>query len=92
MLTRDINEYHEALGHPSASITCATAHAECISLKKFSIPVNTVLSSKKTVPRSTNKGERLFIDISSTSTKSMGGNNIGHWLWMISQTIASVMF
>ncbi len=31
--TRDINEYHKALGHPSEAITCAKAHAEGILLK-----------------------------------------------------------
>ncbi len=31
--TRDINEYHKALGHPSEAITRATAHAEGILLK-----------------------------------------------------------
>ncbi len=79
--TRDVNEYHKALGHPSEAITCGTAHAERILLKgNFSHCEDCALEkarqanvNKKAVPRSTNKGKRLFIDISSPSTKSMGG-------------------
>ncbi len=87
--TRDINEYHKALGHPSEAITCASAHAEGVSLKgNFNPCEDCALGkarqnnvSKKAVPRSTNKGERLFIDISSPSTKSMGGKQ--HWLLIV---------
>ncbi len=88
-VTRDINQYHKALGHPSEAITRATAHAEGILLKgNFSPCEDCALGkarqanvSKKAVPRSTNKGERLFIDISSPSTKSMGGKQ--HWLLIV---------
>ncbi len=84
--TRDINEYHKALGHPTEAITCARDYAQGILLKKNFNPVEDCAIgkarranvSKKAVPRSTNKGERLFIDINSPSTKSMGGEQ--HWL------------
>ncbi len=85
-ITRDINEYHKALGHPSESITHATAHAEGILLKGNFNPcedcalgkARQVKMSKKAVPKSTNKEERLFIDISSPLTKSMCSKQ--HWL------------
>ncbi len=32
-VTRDVNEHHKALGHPSEAITCETAHAGGILLK-----------------------------------------------------------
>ncbi len=87
--TRDINEYHKALGHPSEAITHATAQAEGILLKgNFSPCEDCALGkarqtnvSKKAVPGSTNKGEQLFIDTSSPSTKSMGGKQ--HWLLVV---------
>ena len=31
---RDINDYNKALGHPSETITCATAHASGVLLKE----------------------------------------------------------
>ncbi len=79
--TRDINEYQKALGHPSEAITHATTHAEGILLKGNIIPCEDCILgmarqanvSKKAVPWSKNEGEQLFIDISSLSTKSMGG-------------------
>ncbi len=66
--TREINEQHKALGHPSEAITCATAHAEGILLKgKFNPCEDCTLGkarqanvSKKAVPRPTNKGELFF--------------------------------
>ncbi len=87
--TVDINEYHKALGHLSKAITFSTAHAEDISSKgNFNPCENCTLGkarqanvSKKAIPRSTNEGEWLFIDISSPSTKSMGGKQ--HWLLIL---------
>ena len=35
---RDINEYHKELGHPSETITCATAQAEDALLKGKFVP------------------------------------------------------
>ncbi len=32
--TRDISEYHKALGHPTEAITCARDYAQGILLKK----------------------------------------------------------
>ncbi len=87
--TRDINDYHKALGHPSEAITRATAYAEGALLKgNFNPSEDYALGkarqanmSKKAVPRSTNKGEQLHIDIGSPSNKSMGGKQ--HWLLVI---------
>ena len=78
---RDINEHHKSFGHSSKTITCATAHAEgALSKGKFEPCEDCALAkarqanvSKRFVPRSSNKGEQLFLDISSPSTKSMGG-------------------
>ncbi len=61
--------------------TCATAHTEGSFLEeKFSPCKDCALgkarqdnASKKTVSKSTNTGERFFIDISSPSTKNMAG-------------------
>ncbi len=79
--TKDINEYHKALGHPSQAITRTRDYAEGILLKGNFHPCEDCAlgkarqanMSKKAVPRSTNKGKWLFIDVSSSSTKSMGG-------------------
>ena len=76
--TRNIDEHHKALGYPSETITHATAHAEGLFLKgKFEPCKGCALGkarqanvSKKFVPRSSNKGQQLFPDISSPSTKS----------------------
>ncbi len=93
-----MNEYHKALGHPSEAITCETAHVEGILLKgNFNSCEDCAIgmarqanASKKAVSRSTNKRERLLIDISSPSIKSMGGKQ--HWIWLCAQTIAGDIF
>ncbi len=84
--TRDINEYHKALGHPSEAITSETAYVEGILLKgNFNPCEDCALGkaiqanvSKKAVTRSTNTRDWLFIDISSLSIKNRGGKQ--HWL------------
>ncbi len=65
---REFNDYHKVLGHPLEAITCVTAHVEGILLMgKFNTFEDCTLgkvrqsnTSKKKVPRSTYKGERLL--------------------------------
>ncbi len=45
--TKDINEYHKALGHPSEAITHATAYAKGILLKGNSAPVKIALLERQ---------------------------------------------
>ena len=90
---REINEYHKAFGHPPETITHETAHAEGVLLKgKFKPCEDCALGkarqanvSKRFVPRSSNRGEQLFLDISSPSTRSMGGK--WHWLLVVDDCI-----
>ena len=80
------NDFHVELGHPSETITYATAndmgiqvngsfkpHEDCAFGKTKKSRV-----SKKTVACSKNLGGRLFSDISSPSTPTFGGKK--HWL------------
>ncbi len=87
-VTRDMNQYHNALGHSSEAITCATAHAEGTLLKGYFNPCEDCSLGKArqanvflAVPRSTNKRERTVFDISSPLTKTMGGKQ--HWLMVV---------
>ena len=85
----DINEYHRALGHPSEAIVRATAKQFGIRLAgQFKPCESCALSkakakkiSKVPVKRASEPGGRLCIDISSPSTKSIGGKQ--HWLLVV---------
>lgn len=87
--TVNINEYHCALGHPSEATTRATAKAYGVKLVGQLKPCeNCALSKAKAkkinkapVKRATTPGGRLCIDISSPSTKSIGGKC--HWLLVV---------
>eukprot|EP00970_Alexandrium_tamarense_P003304 scaffold525_cov112-Alexandrium_tamarense.AAC.1 len=85
----NINEYHCALGHPCEATTRATAKAFGVRLIGQMKPCkNCALSkakakkiSKVPVKRASKPGGRLHIDISSPSTKSIGGKC--HWLLVV---------
>ena len=87
--TLDINDYHERLGHPGENVTRWTAKFFGVALSGPALQCNACALSKArqknvpkaTVPRSTIPGERLFIDISSPSVKSIGGSR--HWLLVL---------
>lgn len=86
---KDVNELHRELGHPNEGITRATGKSmgyqvvgtyhpceSCLMAKARQANVN-----KLPTQRSTIKGERLFIDISSPNTPSLGGKT--HWLLIV---------
>ena len=85
----NINEYHCALGHPCEATTRATAKAFGVRLIGQMKPCkDCALSkakakkiSKVPVKRASKPGGRLCIDISSPSTKSVGGKC--HWLLVV---------
>eukprot|EP01083_Nonionella_stella_P273276 926952_1 len=87
--TKTVVQYHRELGHPSEMTTRSTAKArgeklggtftqckECVLSKAKQKKV-----SKDSVERSKTPGGRLFIDISSPKTKSIGGSK--HWLLVV---------
>ena len=84
-----VNEYHEQLGHPSMDSTKLTATARGVTLKGPTYPCKDCAIGKgkqkgvpkEPVPRSTVPGEKLFIDISSPKTASIGGSQ--HWLLVL---------
>ena len=77
---KNINYLHVELGHPSKTITHATAKAIGIQVTgTFKLCENCALGkakqcavSKKSVPHSSFFGGRLFSDISSCSTPTFG--------------------
>ena len=85
----NINKYHCALGHPSEATTRATAKVVGVRLVGQLKPCeDCALSiakakkiSKAPVKRASKPGHCLCIDISSPSTKSMGGKS--HWLLVV---------
>jgi len=85
----NINEYHCALGHPCEATTRATAKAFGVRLVgQFKPCEDCALGkakakkiSKVQVKRASKPGSRLCIDISSPSTKSIGGKS--HWLLVV---------
>ena len=87
--TVDINEYHKQLGHPNIAVTRSTAKARNVQLTgtpKTCVICLKAKAKKKSVPKSKvnrakTPGERLFIDISSPTQPSIGGNK--HWLLVL---------
>ena len=85
----NVNQYHEELGHPSMATTRATAKAKDVRVKDAPKVCEDCLfgkARKKSVPKekveqSKTPGERLFIDISSPTQRSIGGNR--HWLLIL---------
>ena len=85
----DINEYHAKLGHPNMVATRMTAKIRDVALKGDIKPCEDCMIAKarqKNVPkarieRSEIPGERIFIDISSPTKKSVGGSK--HWLLVL---------
>ena len=87
--TVDINEYHKQLGHPNIPVTRSTAKARnvlltgtpetCVTCFKAKVKKKSVPKNK--VERAKTPGERLFIDISSPTQRSIGGNR--HWLLVL---------
>ena len=88
-LKKNINNLQVELGHPSKSITHATAKALDIEITSTFKPYEDCTLgkakqqavSKKAVPHSKILGERLFFDISSPSTPTFG--SMKHWLLVI---------
>ena len=85
----NINKYHELLGHPNWVVTRSTAASRDVVLTGDIIPCEHCMIAKakqKGVPkirkeRSTVPGQRIFIDISSPTKKSVGGSK--HWLLVL---------
>ena len=90
---KDINILDAELGHPSKVITYATGRAMKLHLTgMFSLCEYYALGkarkgniSKKTAERLKSFGERLFFDISSPSTPTIGGKK--HWLLVMKDSI-----
>ena len=80
LIKQDINDLHVELGHPSEAITRSTAKSFGIQVTDTFRPcedrtlgkAKQQVVSKKAVPCSQILGERLFFDISSTSTPTFG--------------------
>ena len=87
--TVDINEYHKQLGHPNIAVTRSTAKTRKIQLTGTPETCVTCLKAKakkksvhkKKIERAKTPGERLFIDISSPTQQSIGGNR--YWLLVL---------
>ena len=85
----NINDLHVELGHPSETITHATAKALGIQVTSTFKPCEDFALgkakqqalSKKAVPWLEILGERLFFDINSLSTPTFGEKH--HWLLVI---------
>ena len=82
----NINDLHQRLGHPSEEVVRKTAHdLELKVTGKFIKCENCAISkarckniSREIAERSSGKGDRLFIDISSIKSESLGGRKF--WL------------
>jgi hypothetical protein len=87
----DVNKLHEILGHPSEETTKRTAKGMGIELTgEFKRCENCALSNirkrkvtKESENKATNKGERLFLDISSVKYISGGGRRF--WLLIVDE-------
>ena len=81
----NVNEYHKMLGHPNEVLTRSTAAARGIRLSGTFTPCEDCAVGKskrkklrkESVERAKAPGERMFLDISSPKTVSIGGSN--HW-------------
>ena len=87
--TVTVNEYHESLGHPNMVVTKSTAKARDVELVGDTLMCEDYGTGKaqrkslfrEPVERAKNPGDRIFLDISSPKTKSIGGNN--NWLLVL---------
>jgi hypothetical protein len=85
----EINVYHDIIGHVNEGYLRATAKHYGLQLYgtlKPCVPcslakVHAKPISKQLVPRSTNAGTRIFIDISTFPTASIAGNK--HWMLVL---------
>lgn len=93
-LGKDIQDFHEELGHPSPKITKATAKAWNIKLKGRDLEKRTLCAVAKVHQSKTKKetkeqagkiGERLYIDILSPKTRTFAGNR--HWLLIVDDAL-----
>ena len=86
---KDVNVLHQELGHPGEDMTRATGKhmgltlmgtfapcEDCGIAKAKQTKIKKGVSSKSKIP-----GERIFIDISSPKTGSLGGKH--HWLLVV---------
>ena len=93
---KNVNNLHVELGCPFKTITCATAKALSIqvigTLKQCEYcaldKAKEQAVSKKAVPHSKILGERLFFDISFSSTPTFGGKQ--HWLLVMNNSSAYI--
>ena len=86
---KDVNKFNQELGHTGEDVTRATGKhmgltitgtfdpcKDCGVVKAKQPKMNKGVSSKSKIP-----GERIFIDISSPKSASLGGKH--HWLLVV---------
>ena len=87
--TVTVNEYHKSLGHPNMVVTKSTVKARDVELVDDTLmckdcgigKAHCKSLSREPVKRAKNPGDRIFLDISLSKTRSIGGNN--NWLLVL---------
>ena len=87
----NFHEFHESIGHPNNAITRNTAKAHGIDLEGpgdklcascvLSKAQKKPISKQETLPKAKLPAERLFLNISGSKNKSLGGNKF--WLLVL---------